>query len=333
MERIKDIKNNQKIDGIFRVERVNVSTGSNGANYMIVHLADRTGRIEGRKWLMTAEDKELIQPNLYIYLTGAVANEFRNNLQLKINDYKMLDESELANYDYKMSDFYMVAPVDINKEYKNLMGILEKVTNTTYREITIGLLKKYETIFLTYPAAMSIHHNVVGGLFWHSYTLVRDALAIKDNYAYAAIDWDLVVCGAILHDIGKVIEINGQAASDYTLEGKLLGHISIGNTEVNKMAEELNLYHLADGSINPSVTLLQHMILASHGKHEYGSPVEPVIIEAVILSTFDNLDARIFRTSEETAKIELGQWTPRIMSEDGKFFLKHYEKPKKKEAE
>jgi len=114
---------------------------------------------------MTAEDKELIQPNLYIYLTGAVANEFRNNLQLKINDYKMLDEAELANYGYQMSDFYMIAPVDINKEYKKLMEILEAVQNPTYREITIGLLKKYEDIFLTYPAAMSIHHNVVGGLF------------------------------------------------------------------------------------------------------------------------------------------------------------------------
>ncbi|MBY7704121.1 HD domain-containing protein [Vibrio harveyi] len=112
------------------------------------------------------------------------------------------------------------------------------------------------------------------------------------------------MCGAILHDIGKVIEIVDVSGSDYSLEGKLLGHISIGNAEINKIAEELNLYKDESNNINSDITLLQHMVLASHGKKEFGSPVEPVLIEAIILSMLDDLDAKVFKINDELKKVE-----------------------------
>jgi len=327
MRKIKDIMSDQHgVEALLRIEKVIVSTGSNGNNYMIVHLVDKTGRIEARKWLINERDKEEIKPNYFIHLTNAVANEYRGSLQLKINDYQVINEAGLAKFGYDLTDFFISAPVNIEKEYKNLVAILKEMENKTYREITLDLLKKYEKEFLIYPAAISIHHNVTGGLFWHSYTLVKNALAIKPNYKYADIDWELVICGSVLHDIGKAIELKDNTGTDYSLEGKLLGHISIGNTEINKAAEKKKLLYLDDGSINPSVTLLQHMVLASHGKNEYGSPMEPLIIEAVILSMFDNLDARIYRTNDELMKIDEDHWTPRIMSEDGKFFYNHFKK-------
>ncbi|SYV95618.1 3'-5' exoribonuclease yhaM, partial [Mycoplasma putrefaciens] len=111
-----------------------------------------------------------------------------------------------------------------------------------------------------------------------------------------------------MHDIGKVIEILDSTGSDYSLEGKILGHISIGNVEVNKIAEELNLYKDGQDNINQEVTLLQHMILASHGKKEFGSPVEPVLIEAVILSMLDDLDAKVFKINDELNRVEQENW-------------------------
>ncbi|WP_027063049.1 3'-5' exoribonuclease YhaM family protein [Mesoplasma seiffertii] len=327
MLKLKDISAElNSVELLARVERVIISTGSNGSNYMIVHLADSTGRVEARKWIVTDQDREIIKPNTYIYFRDIVPNEFRGILQLKINDYEIWDEEKVTQKGFKNADFFVVAPVNIEKQYANLMELLEQVSNPTFKALTIGLIKKYEKEFLVYPAAMSIHHNVTGGLFWHSYTLVKNCLAIKENYLYADIDWDLLICGAILHDIGKIIELNDQTASDYSLEGKLLGHISIGNAELYKLAEELDLAKDELGNQNPDLTLLQHMILASHGKKEYGSPTEPNIIEAVILSTFDNLDARIFKINEELGKVEHNAWSGRIPSEEGKMYLKHFKK-------
>ncbi|ATZ18624.1 3'-5' exoribonuclease [Williamsoniiplasma somnilux] len=330
MKKIKSVTaEDNNIEILARIEKVVVSTGSNGSGYMIIHLTDKTGRLEARKWTISEQDKEIIKANKFLYTANATASEYRNVLQLKINDYKIIDKDELSNYGLTFDDFFISAPVNIEKEYFNLLEILNNLENNTYKQITLDLIEKYKNDFLIYPAAMNIHHNVRGGLFWHSYTLVKNALAIKDNYKYANIDWELVICGSILHDIGKIIEIIDESGVDYSLEGKLLGHISIGNAEIAKIAEQLNLYKLEDGSINKDVTLLQHMILASHGKNEYGSPTEPVIIEAIILSTFDSLDARIYRVNDDLNKVENNEWTPRIMSEEGKMFLNHFSKNKK----
>ncbi|AJM71995.1 3'-5' exoribonuclease YhaM family protein [Mycoplasma yeatsii] len=325
MKKINEISlDKNPINAIVRIEKAIISTGSSGANYLILHLADSTGRIEARKWIVTEEDKQLLKPNAIILLENTIISEYRGVLQLKIDDYKVIDESQLSFYNIKKEDLFISAPLDINREYNNLLKILSSVKNDTYRQITTKLIEKYKEQFLTFPAAMSIHHNVTGGLFWHSYTLVLNALALKPNYQYASIDWDLLICGAILHDIGKVIEIVDVSGSDYSLEGKLLGHISIGNAEINKIAQELNLYKDESNNINSEVTLLQHMVLASHGKKEFGSPVEPVLIEALILSMLDDLDAKVFKINDELKKVEsVNNWTQRIISVDNRMFYKH----------
>ncbi|AEM68642.1 3'-5' exoribonuclease YhaM family protein [Mycoplasma putrefaciens] len=324
MKKIKDITlQTNTIDAIVRIEKVIISTGSNGSNYLILHLADSTGRIEARKWIVTEEDKNLLKPNTIILLKDTQVSEYRNVLQLKVDNYYVIDDKDLSYYNLSKNDLFISAPIDVDNAYDKLLKILSAIENKTYQQITIKLLEKYKDQFLTFPAAMSVHHNVSGGLFWHSYTLVLNALAIKPNYKYATIDWDLLICGAILHDIGKVIEILDSTGSDYSLEGKILGHISIGNVEVNKIAEELNLYKDGQDNINQEVTLLQHMILASHGKKEFGSPVEPVLIEAVILSMLDDLDAKVFKINDELNRVEQENWTPKIAVIDNKMFYRH----------
>ncbi|AVN62287.1 CMP-binding protein [Mesoplasma coleopterae] len=324
MKKINELNNTvSSTDLVVRVEKVIVSTATNGSSYLILNLSDKTGRVEARKWTVTDEDKQLLQPNAFVLFKNAAVNEFRGVLQLKVSEYSILSEDDLNHFGLEGKDFFIEAPINIEKNYAELMTILEGLTNQTYRELTIGLIKKYEKEFLTYPAAMSIHHNVKGGLFWHSFTLVKNALALKPSYAYASIDWELLICGAILHDIGKVIEIIDPTGTDYSLQGKVIGHISIGNTELNKIAEELKIYKDEQGNINESLTLLQHMIIASHGKKEYGSPTEPVIIEAIMLSMFDDLDAKVFKINDELNKVEHKTWTPRIISVDGKMFYKH----------
>ncbi|ACU78574.1 3'-5' exoribonuclease YhaM family protein [Mycoplasma mycoides] len=324
MKKVKDINiEDHLIDTILRIERVIVSTGSSGNNYLILHLADSTGRIEARKWVVSEKDKQLLKPNTIVLLKDTIVHEYRNILQLKVEDYQVIDEKDLLKYNLNKTDLYITAPLDIKTSYLELISLLNSINNQTYKTITLNLIEKYKKEFLTFPAAMSIHHNVTSGLFWHSYTLVKNVLNLKENYFYANIDWDLLICGAILHDIGKVIEISDVNGSDYSLEGKLLGHISIGNAEINKLADKLNLYKDQNNKINKEITLLQHMILASHGKKEFGSPIEPVLIEAVILSALDDLDAKVYKINDELSKIEIDNWTQKITSIDNKMFYKH----------
>ena len=124
---------------------------------------------------------------------------------------------------------------------------------------------------------------------------------------YTSLDQDLLISGIILHDIGKIQELSGPIAPVYTLEGNLLGHISIGAELVKRKADEL-------GFKGEKVTLLIHMILSHHGAKEYGSPVLPMIKEAEILSLIDNIDARMNMFEKALAETEEGEYTKRIFA-------------------
>lgn len=331
MKKIKNIKNNDSdLKMVARIERVSLLSSSLGQSYMSLTLADRTGHVEARKWTINEEDKIKLAPNQLILLTKAVASEYRGQLQLKINEYQIVNESDLAQHNLTLDDFYKTAPLDTKAIYKELKTLLKSFKNEVYREIPLTILNRYHEQFITFPAAMSIHHNVKGGLLWHSYSLVKNIQALQQTYNYVAVDWELLVAGAILHDVGKVIELADVNASNYSLEGKLIGHISLGNAAIEQVATELRFIDYAQNERNASVTLLQHLVLASHGKNEFGSPIEPHLIESIILSTLDNLDARLYRVNEEINKTKVDSWTSKISTEGNKMFYHHHHLPERK---
>ncbi|AGR42364.1 3'-5' exoribonuclease YhaM family protein [Spiroplasma diminutum] len=308
---------------IARIEKTILSTGNNGSNYLILNLVDMSGRVEARLWNSTEKDVEELKTGSIIKIEAAT-NVYRQQLQLKVNSYEVINEEEFEKHSINIEMFSISAPINVDSNFEKLVEFINSLENEVYKKITLEIIKSYESEFKTFPAAVSIHHNVVGGLFWHSYSLLMGAKSIKEVYKYANVDWELVYCGAVLHDIGKVIEMAGKNAAEYTDEGRLLGHISIGNTFVSNKAIELNLQD------NRDVLKLQHVILSSHGKNEYGSPVEPSLIEGVIISSLDALDARIYKINDELEKVEKGAWTGRILSEDGRSYLNHYNKKETK---
>ena len=140
-------------------------------------------------------------------------------------------------------------------------------------------------------------------------------LANKVCDLYPYLDRDLLCAGVLLHDIGKIKELGGLSVTEYTLEGKLLGHISISQTMVQETADEL-------GIEGETVTLLRHMVLAHHGQYEYGSPVLPATLEAEALHYIDDFDARMTMIQKELDKIRPGEFTSRIFSLDNRIFYK-----------
>jgi 3'-5' exoribonuclease len=140
-------------------------------------------------------------------------------------------------------------------------------------------------------------------------------LAESFSTLYPSLNRDLLYAGVILHDLGKVFELSGPVSTIYTVEGNLLGHISIMVNEIGKAAEELAI----EGE---EVMLLQHLVLSHHGKEEWGSPKKPLIKEAEMLHLIDNVDAKMNMLDRALTKVKPGEFTERIFALDNRSFYK-----------
>jgi len=175
------------------------------------------------------------------------------------------------------------------------------------------MIKKYQPEILVFPAASKNHHDYASGLLDHVVSMLRLGKAICD--LYPTLNKDLIYSGIILHDIGKVKELSGPIATTYTIEGNLLGHISIMVDEIGQAAKELEI----DGE---EVTILKHIVLSHHGKEEWGSPKKPMIQEAEILHYIDNVDAKMNMLTRALSKTKPGEFTERLFALDNRSFYK-----------
>ncbi len=185
--------------------------------------------------------------------------------------------------------------------------------NPNIQRITRHLMKKYLDRFLEYPAATKNHHEFVSGLGYHVVSMLDLAKAISE--LYPSLDRDLLYSGIILHDLGKVIELSGPISTTYTVEGNLLGHITIIVNEIAKAAEELSIQ-------GEEVVVLQHIVLSHHGKLEWGSPKQPMIKEAEILHIIDNIDAKMNMLDRSLKRVKPGEFSERIFPLDNRSFYK-----------
>ena len=192
-----------------------------------------------------------------------------------------------------------------------LNQFLKEIGNQKLKAVTIELLNKYKKQFVSYPAAKSMHHDFYSGLIYHTTTMLKVAKALLE--IYPSLNKDLLYSGIILHDLGKTIELSGPIGTSYTLEGELLGHIVIMSDEVAKTADKLGI----DGE---EIILLRHIILAHHGKYEFGSPKLPMIKEAEIINFIDNIDARMMMFEKNLTNVEPGTFSDKLFGLEGRHF-------------
>lgn len=256
---------------------------------------------------------------------------FDNNGQFEQNDVVEI-EYTLDNYKGKAQltiTTIKKAPSEMIKEFipaseydgKVVFSMLLKKVNEFKDEELKAIVKD---IMLTnrealeiYPAAYRLHHAIVGGLMLHTASIVE--MAEKTCEVYPNINRELLLSGAILHDVAKTFEMQtGKTGlcSGYTVGGELIGHLVKGAIFIDETAKRL-------GIDSEKVTLLEHMILSHHGVPEYGSPVRPMFLEAEILSTLDALDATIFEINNATGKVEAGEFTDRQWALDNRKLFNH----------
>jgi 3'-5' exoribonuclease len=213
----------------------------------------------------------------------------------------------------KISDFLETAPVGQEEMMEKVTQYIFEMKNPNIQRVTRYLMKKHQSEFLEYPAATKNHHEFVSGLAYHVVSMLDLAKSIAA--LYPSLDTDLLYAGVILHDLGKVTELSGPIGTTYTVEGNLIGHISIMVNEIAKAAEHL-------GIEGEEIVILQHLVLSHHGKAEWGSPKPPLIKEAEILHYIDNLDAKMNMLDRALERVKPGEYTERVFALDNRSFYK-----------
>ncbi len=304
---IKELEAQQRIEQVFLVIAMTKGVTNAGVPYFSVTLQDNSGTIDCRKWEVNPSDEETFEVGNFVKVNADVV-PYRNSLQLKI-----LSGVKMSEEDIELSDYMMAAPIPKEIMQKKLLGYVVKIKDKEIQRLVEAIVKEKLSAIAIYPAASKNHHEYVSGLLHHTVGMLDAADALCN--VYPTLNRDLLLAGVILHDIGKTIEISGPKTPKYTVEGQLIGHISIMHAYVKEMADKLK--------IDEEVSLvLQHMVLSHHGELEYGSPVLPRIKEAEILSIIDNIDARINMMDKALNQIEEGEFTPRINALEGRAFYK-----------
>lgn len=307
--KIVDVKNNERISFYAKIENLNVQQAVNQTDFLNLLLVDDTGYIFAKKWNINEAEKKAFKIGQVVFVSG-IGNEYNNKLQVIIDQIRDINEHD--NID--LSIFYRSAPLTKEELHQNITNYISRIKNKKIKLITESLYKKYQDLFLLYPAASKNHHAYISGLAYHVSTMLDLAQGI--GKCYPNINMDLLYAGIILHDIGKVIELSDYLAPEYTHIGKLIGHINIAFEEIKLCANSLNI----DGD---EVILLQHLILSHHGLLEYGSPKRPLTLEAEVLHIIDLLDSRVNMITEELSLTETSEFTKRVYSLDGRSFYNH----------
>jgi 3'-5' exoribonuclease len=298
----------EQVDVYLLIKSVTKGIASNGKPFLTLILQDKTGDIEAKLWDVSPEAESVYVPESIVKVFGDIHN-YRGKMQLRIRSIRPAHEGDAV----RVSDFLETAPMKREDMMEKITEYIFAMQNPNIQRITRYLLKKYEQKFFDYPAATKNHHEFISGLAYHVVSMLELAKALAN--LYPSLNKDLLYAGVILHDLGKVIELSGPVSASYTLEGNLLGHISIMVSEISKAAEHLDIR-------GEEVVVLQHMVLSHHGKAEWGSPKPPMVKEAEILHYIDNLDAKMNMIDRALEKVKPGEFTERIFALDNRSFYK-----------
>ncbi len=273
---------NQTVTSYFALASVQVrERQKGGGQYLALVLADKTGQMEARMWEEFAAAVETCGEGCYVKAQGQIS-KYQGKFQITLTKMRSAAAAEVDAADYVPSTSF-----DIGEMWAELRGYVDAFANEDLRRLMIAFLEDEELgrAFREAPAAKRLHHAWLGGLLEHVLTLVRVCRATAPFYA--EVDSDLLVTGAILHDIGKIRELSWGSGFAYTIEGQLIGHISVAQ---RMLAEKVAA--LPDFPERLRV-LVEHMILSHHGRYEFGSPKLPMTPEAVLLSALDDLEAKM----------------------------------------
>lgn len=308
-KQVKDFLEGERIETNLLISTLNRGTTNSGSPYLTLVLQDASKSIEAKLWDVKPElEKQLEVGKVYNFDLEVI--KYKNNLQAKV-----LKVLPVPQADIKIEDFVFKSPVSKDELRNTIQEAINQINNENIAKIVSGCLNYYANDVYEYPAAAKIHHNFIGGLATHTSGMIKIALALCN--IYPSLSKDYLLAGVIIHDLGKIEEYTSPVVTEYTVSGKLLGHISIMDARLLEIAKQLNLED------SEELMILRHMVLSHHGQYEFGSPVRPETLEAEVLNLIDNIDARVNTIDKALSEVNEGEFTQKIFALDNRIFYKH----------
>jgi 3'-5' exoribonuclease len=278
---LSELKPNQVFTTTLLVHVKDVRQKKSGEPYLSLLLGDRTGEVDAKMWDNVVEVVDTFERDDFVKVKG-VLQVFQNRLQMSV--HKM---ARVLDSDVDFADFFPASSRDPMEMFAEMRSIAAGIGDPHLRALIEAFLSDEALArrYRTAPAAKQVHHAYLGGLIEHVLSVCRLCRLIAPHYGN--LDLDLLLTGAILHDIGKVAELTYERSFGYSSEGQLLGHIIIG---LRLLQEKLQQFPDFPPKLR---VLVEHMIVSHHGELEFGSPKVPLFPEALLLHHLDNLDSKM----------------------------------------
>jgi 3'-5' exoribonuclease len=278
---LSELQPNQTVQGTFLVSYKDVRQKKSGEPYLSLTLTDRSGELDAKMWDNAAEALTTFERDDFVRVKGLL-QIFQNRPQLTLHKIQPVPESEID-----LTDYLPASKRDRDEMFRELQGWIAGMSEPHLKQLLEAVFADDEIAqaYRTAPAAKTVHHNWIGGLIEHVLSLCNLAKASAAHYPH--IDFDLLLTGVLLHDVGKIRELHYARSFGYTTEGQLLGHIQIG---VQMVLDKLRLIPDFPPRLRE---LMVHMILSHHGELEFGSPKIPLFPEALLLHLLDNMDSKM----------------------------------------
>ncbi|PIE72829.1 MAG: metal-dependent phosphohydrolase [Deltaproteobacteria bacterium] len=295
---IEQLKEGDSFTEVFAIKALRQGETKAGKPYLLLTLMDKTGEISCPVWNNALQLAEICVVGGFVRCSGQVAS-FRGQKQLQPDRLEAV-----AADDVSMADFLPETAGDRQAMARKLLKFVASVDDPWLEKLLDHFFGEGEIWqqFQRAAAAKLAHHACIGGLLEHTLSLV----SVADSLAchYPGVNRDLLVAGALLHDIGKLEEMRFQGSVvEYTTPGRLKGHLVIGSEMVAAAALSIK------GFPRDLLEQLQHLILSHHGRLDYGSPVLPMTVEAFLLSMLDDLDAKMNMIEQLRKKMAAGQYS------------------------
>jgi 3'-5' exoribonuclease len=293
----RDLRPGTRLRSSFLATDATVRKDSRGVPFLSLKLVDRTGSVDALMWRLPDELLRGLPDQAYVGVEGQT-HEYRGTLQVKVERLSILRREDVSEEDYiptTEKDRHALAEevLDAGREFENehLRELFDLMVSD----------EGFWEAFCEAPAAKGMHHARIGGLLEHSVFCLRIARSLAEVYP---VDRDLLIFGAIFHDVGKVRELSwGGGGFAYTAQGRLLGHVVLGERLVASYVAAL------PGFPEELALRISHVLVSHQGEMEYGSPERPKTLEALLVHLVDNLDARAAMYLESTANVSPGGWS------------------------
>ncbi len=308
---VKDLKDKESVSSVFLAADKTVLTDRNGKSYMSFNLIDASGTINARIWDKVEDWTRVFEAGDFVRIKGHVQT-YQNRRQIIVHDIVKAPGDSVA-----LKDFVGTAVEDPHTMFARLEKLVASFEDVQIRELLLLVLNEPEAkgLMMRSPAAKSIHHAYLGGLLEHILSICEIMEFLAKHYPF--LNRDLLIFGAIFHDIGKIYELAFEDGIKYTDRGRLVGHMAIACEMIDKHSGKV------EGLDQAKIDILKHIVLSHHGKLEYGSPKLPSLPEAMIVAMIDELDSKL-NTVIKFMRGELGtgeSWTRLSPQFDRYFFL------------